>query len=452
MNLENAVDEFRKGTLKLDFTKMRVAQCGGAGEIIEGGGCVYQGADGRLELKCYGKAVGEHDRSAVLQLAFGGVPGKLYEHSDHYDVEAVDVGGETWTVPPTLVTRNWSTPQDAGSISADGITLIRSRKLKSAKPKLTLVFLEQDMREWRALLCDRHEVRLQKVGLRFQMSIASDRPAQVILQIEADADLPTSLTSRIVEALQFVLARTMPVALQWNIREDTETTKLHSASARTPSAPAYSPIETHRDDLHSKALDMLTRYLDYVMSWPEEGVWHPCTNFLTLARNASHLSLDAWIVGLSVAIEGVASQINYAHPEELAAKHAAARAAIKAPLRDLDERVRNRIGGMVSQLDTVRARDRMESLASSNMLLSSDIKDWQNLRNRAVHTRTAKASDFETTKLQGELAAAFRALRLLHSIVFHLIEYRGPFTDYGRRGFPDASYPFRSESEAAPTS
>ncbi len=32
--------------------------------------------------------------------------------------------------------------------------------------------------------------------------------------------------------------------------------------------------------------------------------------------------------------------------------------------------------------------------------------------------------------------------RLLYSIIFHLIDYRGKITDYGTPGFPTRDYPF----------
>jgi hypothetical protein len=198
-------------------------------------------------------------------------------------------------------------------------------------------------------------------------------------------------------------------------------------------------------------LNLLVRYLDYISSFPDAGLWHSCTNFLALARDGFGLSLDAWALGLCVAIEGTSGLIALRLPPELKSKNKDIRTTIQDFLaeRDIDEAMRKRIQGLLGQLDNVRPRDRMESLVAGGHLLSEDILNWNKLRNNAVHTREVTAEDLGRERLQLHLDQVHSATRLLYTIIFHLIGYEGAYSNYVERNYPQQQYPFGKVSTVA---
>lgn len=179
--------------------------------------------------------------------------------------------------------------------------------------------------------------------------------------------------------------------------------------------------------------------------------WHPCSAHLAHARQASANSLEAWEVGLSVAVEGIANLIPAEAPSETV-DYRELRNELTAWLRERGspESLVNRIGGMLAGLEMVRPRDRMMGLVDRGAVSKDGIAAWVRVRNTAVHTRQIMSSDLEDSELQRRFDQLHRVYRLMHGMVFHLIGYSGPYSNYAERGFLDAVFPFAAGAAEAP--
>ena len=210
------------------------------------------------------------------------------------------------------------------------------------------------------------------------------------------------------------------------------------------------PISRGSAAFHDKSWDLFETYLVFVIRKTRFGNWNSCTGYLHMAQEASANSLDAWAVGLGVAVEGLSSLIDMGQDkaekkkrkaeeerlkklQDLIVKQVSSRKRLKA----FTERIKNLVAGLTS----VRAIDRMKWLADHGGADPAQIKAWQKLRNRGVHPATNGDVDVASLDFQQRIDELHRVTVLLYHIVFHVIGYRGAYTDYATRNFPAKNYP-----------
>ena len=95
---------------------------------------------------------------------------------------------------------------------------------------------------------------------------------------------------------------------------------------------------------------------------------------------------------------------------------------------------------MMNGLTTIRAVDRMNALAANGGTLPALVKDWTALRNRGVHP-TKSGVDPSQIDHQKLVDQVHHVTALMYHIVFALIGYKGPCTNYAEHGFPERAYP-----------
>jgi hypothetical protein len=162
--------------------------------------------------------------------------------------------------------------------------------------------------------------------------------------------------------------------------------------------------------------------------------------------------LDAWAIGLSVAVEGLASMLPVENDKEKTKTLKALQRFIVDQVSG-DDRFKDsapRVQGLVAGLTSVRAIDRMNWLASQGGADPGHIDAWKKLRNRNVHPTTRGDIDIASLDFQMMIDDLHNVNVLLNHVVFHLIGYRGPYTDYGTRNFPAKTYPLAEASKANP--
>jgi hypothetical protein len=208
-------------------------------------------------------------------------------------------------------------------------------------------------------------------------------------------------------------------------------------------------------DFPNKSWDLFGAYLSFVIGNTKYAIWNSCTGYLHLAHEASANSLDAWSIGLGVAVEGLASLIDMEQDEREKKKRDAEKERLKKLqdfiVKQVSKRKRlnaftNRIQGLVAGLTSVRAIDRMKWLAERGGADPAHVEAWQKLRNRGVHPATKGEADVASLDFQKMMDELYRVTVLLYHIVFHVIGYHGPYTDYSTRNFPVKSYPLAPPS------
>jgi hypothetical protein len=96
-------------------------------------------------------------------------------------------------------------------------------------------------------------------------------------------------------------------------------------------------------------------------------------------------------------------------------------------------------------LSTKGTKDVLHDLAKIGAIELSYISAWSWLRNGKVHPKLKNLGRPGRVEYQKILTKTSRVQVLIHQLVFHLIGYQGPFTDYGsdavNQNFPNKAYP-----------
>jgi hypothetical protein len=321
IDIDKIVDAFRLGAFEIDCTSMVLRQRKEGGRRYEGRGYVRQADGGALEFKLYVEKKENAHLPAILEKLTGGASGEIYSDGDLYDLTATSVDGTSWQAARILEPRsNWNMQNDAG-VLIGGLHSIQAGPMP---PPLGSLFLrlyffeeyELPLNSWspdpdhplRGLA--RNHAKLQACGAQFEVR-SRVGSGDTVVTVTADVPFPQAFDLRIQEALQYVTGRS-PI---WRARvEDNKgMTLLDLASPRPKAAPIQfdPPISPASIDFHHHTWTLFNRFLSYVVENTDtaggDRHWNSVAYHLYMARASTSASIDAWAVGVSVAVEAVAS-------------------------------------------------------------------------------------------------------------------------------------------------
>ncbi|MBI3705145.1 MAG: hypothetical protein HY244_15170 [Rhizobiales bacterium] len=135
-------------------------------------------------------------------------------------------------------------------------------------------------------------------------------------------------------------------------------------SSRTQFSPPISPGSI---EFHQYGWDLFGKYLAYVVAQVGGTHWNPVAYHLYNACEATALSVDAWAVGISVAVEAVVGLISIEGSKEKAGRVADFQKLMRKWLEkqsafsDLFGRVR----GLIETMSNRRPQDTLYALAET---------------------------------------------------------------------------------------
>jgi hypothetical protein len=199
-----------------------------------------------------------------------------------------------------------------------------------------------------------------------------------VVEVTSEATFPVAFSLRIQEAFQYLIAKTAI----WRARLESKGSKLHlelaspwRKSARTQFSPPISPTSI---DFYEHGWTLFGRYLSYVVQTTKGTHWNPIAYHLYNACESTTNSVDAWAVGVSVAVEAVASLINVADGKQrnhlLALYQERARKWLEeqSDLVDISDRAR----GQIDSMSRRRPDDTLSVLAKTGHVEKPYIKSW----------------------------------------------------------------------------
>lgn len=437
MTFDETIETFRRGEFEIDMPRIEMV----AGDHrMQGPGSLSQNARGDIELKCHVAFDELQPMVDMINRSMRSEAGALVPEDNYHLATATDYTNAAWDLGRILTNHSISLPAASGTIRAVPKTLRRQKSTRSTASILALYFFEQNKRDWEGLIGEPHTIKINDTDLHLTFEDLTGEQIKVVAK--CDLPFPPAFERRLIEAMQFVVGQSLNPAIVDEVVSSCRTLSLSGARPDIRRVPAYPPLATNTG-LHSKQLvELLRCYLQYLADAPDEGIWSAPSSFLSLVRRSSESSIDGWLIGICVAVEGLAGLIELA-PSALTAELADFQKATTVWMDDkgISAGNRQRIVGLIGQLSAIRPRDRMMSLVPGGWLIEDDIKTWTKARNSAVHTRKSSAADVERDSFQKRVDQLHRIYRLLHTIIFHVIGYTGQYTDYGERGFPDRLYP-----------
>jgi len=212
-----------------------------------------------------------------------------------------------------------------------------------------------------------------------------------------------------------------------------------------PLAPGYQGYYDH-------AWNLFSRYLDYVLRSNDTMYWHSCSYHLHNACEASANSIDAWAIGVCLAVEGISSLVEVPQTkEEKKLKKDICKSLTEfIDAQHWDEKFTRRLKGLVGQLQSLRVIDRLEPLRALGSVDEAHVGAWSKLRNRQAHPKHADLKNLDMREVQAMLDLISKTTVLMYLIVFHLIGYTGKYVDYGTHRYPVRDYPPSAPELAKP--
>jgi hypothetical protein len=439
MNWDRIISDFEQGKFHIDFLEMSLVQnkVDTKPVIYKGKGYIHQTDDDVIAFKLYANETLNTDFVVHFNRLNEIQSGELYSDDSYYTLSAIAGDGAVWKAEHVSLHCVWHA-KHANPIVHGQLSTIRGGDLLPNPKSLAMHFFEKA-----DLPMQIHGEKFTAADCEFHVEKDDDG---FVVRAKSDAPLPQHFTMRVEEALRFILAQSVTprvIVQPHNIVLTSMTLKSSIVRLGPPILPGSTAP-------NAKSWDLFETYLRYVIRETKFAHWNPCTGYLHMALEASANSLDAWAVGLGVAVEGLANLINIETNEAEREKCKVEKEQLKRLQNFIIEQVSSqecfkgfikRIQGLIDGLTSVRAIDRMKWLASQGGTNSGHIKTWLKLRNRGVHPATRGDADVASLDFQKMIDELHCVTVLLYHIVFHVIGYRGIYTDYATRNFPAKNYP-----------
>jgi hypothetical protein len=181
------------------------------------------------------------------------------------------------------------------------------------------------------------------------------------------------------------------------------------------------------------------RFMKYISA--TEDYRHPIWGQLNAIAEAGGASfIDAKALTLTVAIE---SLLQSEFPE-LGQPDQQTQDSIEAITEyikawDGDDTMKNRLFGAIGSFKNPSATDKMRKLVDKSAITKHQYESWKKLRNPSAHTYLS--TGIPTT----EMVQLLQTCEVLfYHLVFHAIDYEGPYVDYSTPGWPIKDYPGRT--------
>jgi hypothetical protein len=451
MDIDDSIETSRLGSFEVDCPTMELKQRKDNGEVCRGSGYIKQGPDGRLTYKLYVGSSLNSGPFRQLEIYSKVRPGKLFEDEDYYDLTATTIEGTTWTA--SRIFPSFSSDVEANTkISYGPLDTIRAELPNHNRnhyqrlhffEELELplhLMSETDRNGHTYYILDRSEFDIG--DLKFEVRTRKGS-GDTVMEVTCDHSLPLSFHLRAQEALQFLTGKTVAWRARVDVSPDAFVLELTSPFRKAPKTSLKPPISQGAAEFRAHGWRLFGCFLTYVSAQTHGTQWNPVAYHLHNARESTANSIDAGAVGVSVALEAIASLAATKQGKDVLErvkafqKHMHDYLSSHAEFSDYTDR----LDGMLGNWSKKGPKDTLHELAERGFIQKDYIKAWTDLRNRHVHPTLADLEPPSPATYQVVLNNTYRVEVLVNQIIFHLLGYEGPFTDYGAEGFPINNYP-----------
>lgn len=457
MDIDKTIDSFRLCAVDLDCKKMVLSRRKVDGERFEGQGYIRQTSEGALTFKIYVTKSENVDFAAGPEVLLC-LSSRLRTDEEYYDLTAVTRNGTTWNANKIIPNFNWDmfdlsvlVKGNLGSITADlknGQSAQYLRLHFFEEYNLPLHLMSKVEEHGNSYMTLDH-AQFESCGSKFEIR-EREGSGDTIVEATSHSMFPPAFPLRIQEALQFLTGKT---AL-WRARVATEgdslSLELASPQRRSLHTQFRPPISPASIESRTHGWKLFDNYLSFVVNMRTDTQWNLVAYHLHNACESTANSIDAWAMGVSVAVEAIASLVKIPSDDVTAKRINLFQKRMREYLNaqtDFKEFL-PRMGGLIDQLGNKRTQDTLHALSNSGYVKKSYINYWKELRNRQVHPTLQNLKKPDFTDFQKLLDQIHCVEVLLYQLIFHLIKYEGPFSDYGVANFPVKQYPLDETVEA----
>ena len=444
----------REKKFELHCPKMKLESLASAKRVFSGPGAIRQTPEGKIRFTLYAQEnISDFEVIKALTEGMNLPLGAIIPRDKFYRLSATDLRGHTWECAQVMPDTDSSNEGTICTGKLDEITY--KDESVSAKnfiyleifgnvkiPCNTPTVIEKTVAGKKSLPSSSIDsLQFNACGLEFMLH---NEESSLRLSAEAtDIEFGEHIETRIIEALQFVLAR----PLLWSIMiKNTGNSKItcirniHSDNLRYEVEPPISPSRSNTESF-CKLFDL---YLKHVLQHTQNTL-HPFSAQLRSICLASAVTMEAQTLILSVGIENILKHIHETgsqlSPTE---KEWLGKAQEYFCSWGGPDDLSKRIASTLSKLGKPSASMRLRELVKSGAIRDEHRKAWEKLRHKLAHGETIGSQP-----LQEFLELRNAVLVLFYHLVFFEIGYEGKYTDYSTINYPTRDYQVIPLSENA---
>jgi hypothetical protein len=439
---------FRNGNFELHFLSMKLEKPPPDSNKFFGSGFMRQTPDGRFEFTMYSKK-----KTSDIEILDDIIenqslsPGRLIPDSKFYTLTATDTSGRKWV---TSVFNPDKKGSPSGTLLTGKFTEINcqgSLPKKTEKDNLCLEFIgeyqipantatktDQTINGKRAAFSSSFNIlkfTQNNIDFLFTQEAGS-------LRIEANTKqknlLSNGIETKITESLQFVLG----TPISWSILTTHfgKNGEIRLRALRKVSKGIKPPISLEIEYCE-QFYNLFSSYLLYISNFSGDRP-HPISANIRSMAQAGTVNIETLALVLSVAVESI---LKYTRAKsKISDEEKASIEELKIYLENWNgaEQLKTRARGLLSMLSKPSAKAVLRELVKNKVTTSKHKKAWEELRPKLAHGEMMGNSS-----LQEFLELTDRVLILFYHLVFHIISYKGKYTDYSIDEWPEIDYPIK---------
>ena len=422
---------------EIDCVAMTLTQEGvDAPETVSGKGYLRQGDDGLVRFRLY-------PSHAVVRRPFqeleGLTPGKIIDPSCHYTLIADDMTGRSWVarrVRPDFSTYYGNdTSESIVSGTLHDLQRTLTSQFKRTKIAIRVVFftdadlpantVTEVITKVGGKDCSRaSSLDIATVDTPLGTFVLRTEPGKLIASLSTDkTDIEEHFFVRIMEALSFVFGK----RLGWNYVEEyrhgVEIERVRGKKMSDKTALSR-PVDERVTPNPYFIWRLFSLYLCFISSH-HGGTLHPCSRLLFPVYQARQGTIEAQALALGVAVEGLCKEL-YPETSEQTQQLKGWVKSLRKYCEQWDgfqdpnikKALFDRLGGLIGQLNSIRAKDTLLRLAAEGALQERHVKAWGTLRNQAAHASIQAGGSLQ------ELVDLCEAVTvLMYHLIFKAIGY-----------------------------
>jgi hypothetical protein len=439
----------KKGDFEIDCSEIVLTQnTSERPKRYRGPGTIRQDEQGNLVFKIFATSYDNTSPAQEFASFLSAKSGQIYKVEDFYTFAATDYDGRNWVADRVLPYISWHGDGVLVSGASETMSLrglFLGDQTKEENYLRMHFFTQADIpcthhKNFGSEITDSNFVAYDALNCHFEISRFAD---EFVVEVSAADALPPFFDSRILETLQFVLARSLRWRVLVNRTNDGKSYTQFSSPKPTSTTKLEPPIGNMQDRAHY-SWSLFARYLEFVTKGSDTQFWHACSGKLHDASEASANSMDAWALGLCVAVEGITNLVTtkmLSNTEKDEIRKLSRLIKMWVRCRKWRPELRDRALGLVSQLNSPRLKDTLAPLAKMGKVRKEYIESWSALRHKRAHGKLVDPNLMTAMEYQEIWSLMNRVTVLLYQVTFYLIGYEGFYTDYGEIGWPKRIYP-----------
>lgn len=451
-------DEFKQaylqGKLAIDCLEITLTQNGAdKPRIYKLAGSLLVNVDNGVEGRLVWPRDAEHpyDMFASLLALQNVKSGDLFPENHYFSLRAIETGGRVWTHPAVFLKVIEHQKAEILTIQCDYIQM--ELEVEVSRSLAHFVFHDDlEIRSNRILprtdLVRGGERHVIKAGASsgtvdglevnyYPVGVDKSGGAYEFTAVAPSGkELPVNFDERLLEAIQFCVAKLAWPVMREVIRDGKQTLLLSKSkpfnngqvSAAVPdheSTDFYRLMEGYYQYANSESVGNEPPWLSKKIGglFTLKGVW-----------------LDTIALLAGVTVEGILKDAEFKKlgaPDDEALSKIDCLIDYVAKAESVDPNLKTRAETMMSgAMKSSSASDRLHVLAKAGVVDEDDIKAWKSMRHPAAHGGLV----VDQSKLQELVTNVHRVVTMIYKLAFFRIGYCGAYTNFGVRGWPPAQF------------